>query len=193
MKGISTGQPEYDKRKAQKRWLDRERHNIHNDFSADLKPTPEQIEKKRKRDELDAKIKARLDKKAEKRRKGRPKFDFECKHCGFKTKHRNVALAHVRTFPCKHLLPDAERKSKKEEMTKEESLSDKLSDEKVKASLVNMEETGLIKCEDGSYTVSRQFLAMMRKHGLDDEDIEFWNTDNGIINLAKWWTIIRER
>ena len=73
MKGISTGQPEYDKRKAQKRWLDRERHNIHNDFSADLKPTPEQIEKKRKRDELNAKEKARLDKKAEKRRMGRPK------------------------------------------------------------------------------------------------------------------------
>ena len=89
-------------------------------------------------------------------------------------------------------MPRENRRKRKNKMTKEESLSDKLSDKKVKASLVNMEETGLIKCEDGSYSVSRQFLAMMRKHGLDDEDIEFWNTDTGIWNLAKWWTIIRE-
>ena len=97
MKGTSTGQPEYNKRKAQKREMDKQNQSIHGNYSSDLKPTPEQIEKKRKRDELDAKRKARLDKKAEKRRKGRPKFDFECKHCGFKTKHRNVALAHVRS------------------------------------------------------------------------------------------------
>ena len=77
--------------------MDRQNQSIHGNYSSDLKPTPEQIEKKRKRDELNAKIKARLDKKAEKRRKGRPKFDFECKHCGFKTKHRNVALSHVRS------------------------------------------------------------------------------------------------
>ena len=77
-------------------------------------------------------------------------------------------------------------------MTGEESLSDKLSDRKVKASLVNMEETGLIKCEDGRYSVTRHFLAVMRKSGLDDDDIEFWNTDVGIVNLAKWWTIIRK-
>ena len=77
-------------------------------------------------------------------------------------------------------------------MTKEESLSDKLSAEKVKASLVNMEETGLIMCEDGKYSVSRQFLAMMRKSGLGDEDIEFWASNVGIVNLAKWWTILRK-
>ena len=77
-------------------------------------------------------------------------------------------------------------------MAKEESLSDKLL-AKVKDSLVNMEETGLIKCDDGSYSVSRRFLAMMRKHGLDDDDIEFWNTDNGINILAQCWTLIREK
>ena len=74
-------------------------------------------------------------------------------------------------------------------MPKEESsLSDKLKD-----SLVNMEESGLIKCEDGSYSISRRLLAMMRERGLDDEDIKFWNTDAGINCLAKWWTMIRVR
>lgn len=95
MKGTSTGQPEYDKRKSQKREMDRQNRAIHGNFSADLKPTPEQIEKKRKRDELNAKIKAGLDKKAEKRRKGRPKFDFECRTCGFTTSTKSIAQKHI--------------------------------------------------------------------------------------------------
>ena len=53
-------------------------------------------------------------------------------------------------------------------MTKEESLSDM-----VKTSLVNMEENGMIICEDGGYSLSRRFIAIMRKRGLDDDDIEF--------------------
>ena len=73
-------------------------------------------------------------------------------------------------------------------MAKEESLSDT----KVKASLVNMEETGLIKCEDGGYSLSRRFLAMMRKRGLDDNDIEFWNTDDGVVILARYWAMIKK-
>ena len=111
--GKSTGQPQWDKRKAQKRGMDRQRQNIHNDFSADLKPTPEQIEKKRKRDELNSKTKARLDKRQKKRRTGRPKFDFECKHCGFKTKNKNVALFHVKRQGYLHA--HNKPKSKKEE------------------------------------------------------------------------------
>ena len=95
MKGTSTGQRQYDKRKAQKREMDRQNRAIHGNFSADLKPTPEQIEKKRKRDELNAKIKARLDKKAEKRRRGRPKFDFECRACGFTTSTKSIAQTHI--------------------------------------------------------------------------------------------------
>ena len=53
-------------------------------------------------------------------------------------------------------------------MIKEESLSDM-----VKTSLVNMEENGVIICEDGGYSLSRRFIAIMRKRGLDDDDIEF--------------------
>lgn len=78
-------------------------------------------------------------------------------------------------------------------MIKEESLSDKLTNEKIKSSLVNMEESGMIKCEDGNYSISKELLAMMRERGLSDTEIKFWNTENGIINLAKWWTIIREK
>ena len=59
MKGTSTGQPEYDKRKSQKREMDRQNQSIHGNYSSDLKPTPEQIEKKRKRDELKAGQKSR--------------------------------------------------------------------------------------------------------------------------------------
>ena len=78
-------------------------------------------------------------------------------------------------------------------MIKEESLSDKLTNEKIKSSLVKMEESGMIKCEDGNYSISKVLLAMMRERGLSDTEIKFWNTENGIINLAKWWTIIREK
>ena len=72
-------------------------------------------------------------------------------------------------------------------MIKEESLSDM-----VKTSLVNMEENGMIICEDGGYSLSRRFIAIMRKRGLDDDDIEFWNTDDCIINLAKYWAMIKK-
>jgi len=57
----STGIPQYDKRKAQKKENDRQRRSIHGDFSEEnMTPTPEQIEKRRLRDEKEAKENARL-------------------------------------------------------------------------------------------------------------------------------------
>ena len=95
MKGTSTGQRQYDKKKAQKREMDRQRRSIHGDYSANLKPTVEQIAAKSKRDAMNAKEKARLDRKAQKRRKGRPKFDFECRACGFTTSTKSIAQTHI--------------------------------------------------------------------------------------------------
>ena len=66
--GVSTGQPKYDKKKAQKRMVKFEREAWYGNFSNDeMKPTPEQIELRKKREEKEAKLAAR---KNEKRHRG---------------------------------------------------------------------------------------------------------------------------
>ncbi|MAF44239.1 MAG: hypothetical protein CMI54_08795 [Parcubacteria group bacterium] len=68
MKGTSTGQPQYDKKKAQKREIDRQNQSIHGNFGGgDLKPTPEQLEKRQQREEREKQLEAR---KYEKRHRG---------------------------------------------------------------------------------------------------------------------------
>ena len=58
--GISTGQPTYDKKKAQERKMKFEREAWYGNFEGDkMKPTPEQIELKKKREEKEAKLAAR--------------------------------------------------------------------------------------------------------------------------------------
>ena len=58
--GISTGQPNYDKKKAQERKMKFEREAWYGVFEGDkLKPTPEQIEQKKKREEKEAELAAR--------------------------------------------------------------------------------------------------------------------------------------
>ena len=59
MKGTSTGQPKYDKRKTQKKFEDR-RKLREGDFSGDgCAATPEQIEKKRKREKKEKLLESR--------------------------------------------------------------------------------------------------------------------------------------
>lgn len=66
--GISTGQPTYDKKKAQERKMKFEREAWYGVFEGDkMKPTPEQIEQKKKR-EVEAAEKEAI--RMEKRRKG---------------------------------------------------------------------------------------------------------------------------
>ena len=66
--GISTGQPNYDKKKAQERKMKFEREAWYGVFEGDkMKPTPEQIEQKKKR-EVEAAKKEAI--RMEKRRKG---------------------------------------------------------------------------------------------------------------------------
>ena len=66
--GESTGQPKYDKKKAQERKMKFEREAWYGNFEGDeTKPTPEQIELRKKREEKEAKLAAR---KHEKRHRG---------------------------------------------------------------------------------------------------------------------------
>ena len=66
--GISTGQPNYDKKKAQERKMKFEREAWYGVFEGDkIKPTPEQIELKKKRQECQARLDA---KKFERRHRG---------------------------------------------------------------------------------------------------------------------------
>lgn len=64
IKGKSTGVRQWSadlKRKAQERELQRQKEVIHNDFSSIVQkgPTPEQIERKKKREEKEARLAAR--------------------------------------------------------------------------------------------------------------------------------------
>ena len=66
--GISTGQPNYDKKKAQERKMKFEREAWYGVFEGDkLKPTLEQIEQKKKREVIATEKEA---KRMEKRRRG---------------------------------------------------------------------------------------------------------------------------
>ena len=60
MKGISTGNHKFDKVKFQKKIIKFEHEFFYGDFTVDnLKPTPEQIEFKKKRNEKQAKLNAK--------------------------------------------------------------------------------------------------------------------------------------
>ena len=56
IKGTSTGVHESTKKEYEEKKLKREREQIHGVFSTDKQPTPEQIEKKRLREEKEAKL-----------------------------------------------------------------------------------------------------------------------------------------
>jgi len=66
--GISTGQPIYDKKKAQERKIKFEQEVWYGNFEGNkMKPTPEQIEQKKKREVIAAEKEL---KRVEKRRRG---------------------------------------------------------------------------------------------------------------------------
>ena len=66
--GLSTGQPKFDKKKIEEKRMKFEREVWYGNFGNDeMKPTPEQIELRKKREEKEAKLAAR---KHEKRHRG---------------------------------------------------------------------------------------------------------------------------
>ena len=58
--GLSTGQPKFDKKKIEEKRMKFEREVWYGNFGeGDIKPTPEQIELKKKREEKEVKLAAR--------------------------------------------------------------------------------------------------------------------------------------